>query len=446
MGAWVWLSGVLVVGALLATACGPAGDTEPSGTPAPAGEPAATQEPQPAPLPTAQEEERAETAAVSASPNADLFLPADATMTPRGEAILRDDQRPRAYGVGWGTNWGVRTIELAELASGGPPRDGIPSIDAPRFLTVAETEALGLYQDNSPVIQFALEEDVRAYPLAILTWHEIVNDVVGGVPVAVTFCPLCNSAITFDRRVGGRTLEFGTSGLLRNSDLVMYDRTTESLWQQIGGRAIVGDMVGAELDVYPSPIVSWAQFRTAFPDGLVLSQETGFVRDYGRNPYRGYDDIRNTPFLYRGQLDERLSPFERVVTLERHDQIVAYPFPLLEEVRVVADDLGGEPIVVFWTPGASSALDARVIDEGREVGATGVFQRTVDGRTLEFDANPDDDQTFLDRETGSVWNVFGEAVSGPLAGSELRPVPHGNHFWFAWAAFQPDTIVVTQVE
>ena len=369
------------------------------------------------------------------------FLPEDATETPEGDAIFRDEQNPAGFGFGWNTNFNIRTVNLLEISSGGPPRDGIPPLDDPKFVTIAQ-EA-DQYADNAPVVQFEINGDARAYPLGILTWHEIVNDVVGGVPVTVTFCPLCNTAIAFERTIEGQVFTFGTSGTLRNSDLVMWDRQTESLWQQIGAEAIVGTMVGAKLNTLPAPIVSWGQFKESFPDGLVLSQDTGFSRNYGANPYTGYDNIESTPFLFRGELDSTLSPFERVVTLDLGDEIVAYPFPLLEDVRVFQDIRDNEDIVVFWTPGASSALDARNIDEGREVGSTGVFVRTVDGESLDFAPNPADEQTFIDGQTGSIWNIFGKAVDGPLAGTQLEAMVFANHFWFAWAAFQPDTIVIT---
>ncbi len=369
------------------------------------------------------------------------FLPEDATVTPAGRPISRTEQRPNGWGFGWNTNFNVRTVDLDEIISGGPPRDGIPPVDSPKFVAVADE--VGIYADNAPVIQLEVNGDVRAYPIGILTWHEIVNDVIGGVPVTVTFCPLCNTAIAFERTIDGEVFDFGTSGTLRKSDLVMWDRQTESLWQQIGGEAIVGSMVGAKLNLLSAPIVSWAQFKENFPDALVLSQETGFTRNYGTNPYSGYDDVNNSPFLFRGELDSTLSPFERVVTLDLGDEFVAYPFPLLEDVRVFQDVRKQQEIAVFWTPGASSALDARNIDEGREVGSTGVFVRGVDGESLDFTPNPADDQTFVDQQTRSTWNIFGKAVDGPLVGTQLEPLVFANHFWFAWAAFQPDTEVVT---
>ena len=372
-------------------------------------------------------------------PDVGTFLPLDADVTPAGEPILRDLGAPSHFGRGWNTNFDISLVDYTEILSGGVPRDGIPTIRDPRFISIAEADAV--YVDHSPVMQVSLNGDARAYPLGILIWHEIVADVVGGVPVAVTFCPLCNTAITFDRTIAGTVYDFGVSGLLRNSDLIMYDSQTESLWQQIGGVAIVGDMVGARLTVLPSTIVAWGDFKVQYPEGIVLSRETGYARGYGRNPYVGYDDPDNVPFLFRGEIDPRLGAMERVVTLDLPGDAVAYPFTLLAEQRAVADVRDGREIVVFWTPGVTSALDGADIARSRDVGATGVFERTVDGRPLDFRPNPDDPATFLDEQTESVWNIFGAALSGPLAGTQLTPVVHANHFWFAWAAFQPDTVV-----
>jgi hypothetical protein len=355
------------------------------------------------------------------------------------DGILTGDDRParlKSITADWNTNWNRRTIEYDELLLGGPPRDGIPSIDEPQFVSAGEAEEW--LAGNEPVIALEIDGDARAYPLQILTWHEIVNDRVGGVPVIVTFCPLCNAAITFDRRLEGQVYEFGTSGLLRNSDLVMYDRTTESLWQQLTGEAIVGDMVGRRLRFVPSSLVSFDDFRQAYPRGNVLSRDTGYNRDYGRNPYAGYDRADQSPFLFDGELDGRLLPMERVVTISFEGVEVAYPLSVLSEVHVVEDAPGGVELVVWQVPGASSALDAATIAHGEDVGATGVFDPTLDGRRLSFRF---EDGAFVDKETGSTWNVLGQAVDGPLAGERLTPIVHGNHFWFAWAAFKPDTII-----
>jgi hypothetical protein len=355
--------------------------------------------------------------------------------------ILTEDDRPsrlKAATSSWNINWNRHTIDYNELLSGGPPRDGIPSLDAPQF--VSPDEAQAWLTDNEPVIALEIEGEARAYPLQILTWHEIVNDIVADVPVAVTFCPLCNSAITFDRRLDGEVFEFGTSGLLRNSDLVMYDRTTESLWQQFTGEGIVGDLAGETLTFLPSSIVSFADFREAFPEGVVLSRDTGFNRRYGQNPYVGYDDIGSSPFLFRGEIDGRLAAVERVVTVSLEDVgvDVAYPLSVLSEVGVINDSQAGRDLVVFHSDGTTSALDARSIAEAEDVGATGVFDPVLDGQKLTF---AQDGDLIVDEQTGSTWNVLGQAVDGPLAGQQLTPVVHGDHFWFSWAAFKPDTVI-----
>jgi hypothetical protein len=360
------------------------------------------------------------------------------------EGVLTEDDRPtqlKRVTDSWNTNWNKHTIEYTELLSGGPPRDGIPSIDEPKFVDLEEAD--GWLVGNEPVIALEINGDARAYPLQILTWHEIVNDVVGEVPVIVTFCPLCNSAITFDRRLDGEVYSFGTSGLLRKSDLVMYDRTTESLWQQLTGEAIVGDLVGTQLTFLPSSIVSFADFQAAYPDGVVLSRETGYQRSYGRNPYAGYDRIGQSPFLFDGETDARLAAMERVVTValtgpsgETVD--VAYPLSILADVGIINDAQAGHNLVVFHASGTSSALGASVIADGADVGATGVFDANLEGQELTFRR---DGSAIVDEETGSTWNVLGQAIRGPLEGESLTPIVHGDHFWFAWAAFKPDTII-----
>ena len=245
---------------------------------------------------------------------------------------------------GWETDFSRHSVPYSEILSGGPLRDGIPPLDDPKFTTFQDAnEWLG---DQEPVIAFELNGDARAYPLQILTWHEIVNDEVGGVPVAVTFCPLCNSAIVFDRRLDGVVYDFGTSGKLRNSDLVMWDRQTESWWQQFTGEAIVGELTGKKLTFIPASIISWTDFKAANPEGTVLSQDTGFNRSYGRNPYAGYDEADNPPFLFLGELDGRLLPKERVAAVTIGEVDVAFPFSILEKERVVNYTFSEQDLVV----------------------------------------------------------------------------------------------------
>ena len=317
-----------------------------------------------------------------------------------------DAQAPERALPGFETNTSKRTIDLAELQAGGPPKGGIPAIDAPRFVD-AEAAAAWL-APQEPVVLLRVGGAAKVYPLQILTWHEVVNDSLGGAPVAVTFCPLCYSAVAVSRRVetaaGPRTLTFGVSGLLRHSDLVMYDRQTETLWQQFTGEALVGDLVGVSLSVLPAQIVSFAQARAAAPDAPVLSRETGHERPYGENPYVGYDDVARTPFLYRGAEDGRLPPMARVVAVEvpappgtasggaasGGAAFRAYPARLTRRRGVVADTLGGVPLVVLHAPGATTALGAKRIAEAREVGTTGVFRPEVtrDGEPVALTFRP----------------------------------------------------------
>ncbi|MGE0135034.1 MAG: DUF3179 domain-containing protein [Dehalococcoidia bacterium] len=341
---------------------------------------------------------------------------------------------PGVSTAGWRTDFTKRIVSLGEIESGGPGKDGIPAIDEPVFTSTGEADRF--LAPDEPVMVVRRGADARAYPIQILIWHEIVNDVVGGDAIAVTFCPLCNTALAFERTVGGRVLDFGTTGNLRHSDLVMYDRQTETWWQQASGEAIIGEFVGTTLEPVAASIFSYADFRAAYPTGQVLSRETGHDRPYGQNPYEGYDT--GDPFFFRGDVDARLRPTERVVAVVVGDEAVAYPFSRLESVRTVNDAVGGRAIAVFFKPGTRSALDAEAIRNARLVGAGVVFDRSFGGRDLTFRADGD---LFRDDETGTRWDIAGRAVSGPLAGSQLESVAHGNHFWFAWAVFRPETRV-----
>ncbi len=386
-----------------------------------------------------------------------------------------------------GVDTGRATIPIDDILSGGPPPQGIPALGftgdhagaagasgVPQFVTQREAAAwLGV---EEPVIALVIGGESRAYPLQILTWHEIANDTLGGVPVAVTFCPLCNSALAFDRRVplskrarqrvlklnpevapteldaafteayraqqgnvnvvGGLEVTFGVSGLLYNSNMLMFDTASSTLWSQLIGEGVAGTLAETQLLRYPAQIVSFAEYRDAFPDGLVLSQDTGFSRLYGNNPYLGYDRADSPAFLFSGETDGRLPPKERVITVERLGEAVAYPFSRLSEEGVVQDSIGGEPVVVFWQPGTRSALDESVIAESEDVGAAGIFSRELDGRVLTF---VQQNGLLVDAETGSSWNLLGQAVAGELQGQTLVPLVHDNTLWFAWAAFKPET-------
>ncbi len=289
--------------------------------------------------------------------------------------VTQAGANPESWRYEWPrTDFSRTSIDFSEILSGGPPKDGIPSIDEPRFVAVSEAGDLG---SEEPVIGLVINGDARAYPLRVLTWHEIVNDVVGGLPVVVTFCPLCNSAIVYDRRVDGVATEFGTTGKLRFSDLVMYDRNTESWWQQFLGVGIVGEQTGKELRILPSRLESWSRFAARHPEGQVLVPNHPGMRSYGRNPYKGYDSARR-PFLYRGEYPEGIAPMARVVAVAEE----AWALDLLREAgRLEAGDL-----VLTWEAGQNSALDTSAIEEGRDVGNVLVQRRGADGlRDIPYD-------------------------------------------------------------
>ncbi|WP_206608884.1 DUF3179 domain-containing protein [Notoacmeibacter marinus] len=260
----------------------------------------------------------------------------------------------------WKTDFDKAIVPLSEIQSGGPPKDGIPAIDKPRFEPASQIDDLG---KSEPVMVLRHGGEVRAYPMRIMMYHEIVNDEVAGTPVAVTYCPLCNAAIVFDRRIDGKATTFGTTGRLRNSDLVMYDRASESWWQQFTGEAIVGRHAGEVLDSLPSSTEAFGPFRKANPDAKVLIPNNPELRPYGRNPYVAYDTTRQ-PFLYRGDLPEGMPAMARVVVVPKEGGgeplIVA-----LDALQNGRFEKGG--VTIRQTGTVASALDDARIEQGRAV-------------------------------------------------------------------------------
>jgi hypothetical protein len=339
----------------------------------------------------------------------------------------------------------AHSIPLDEIISGGPPPDGIPPIDDPVYESI--DEAAGWLEDTSPVMVVDVEGHIRAYPLAILTWHEIVNDTVGGVPLVVTYCPLCNSALVFERTIDGpdgeEILDFGTSGRLYLSNLVMYDRQHRNLWTQFEGEGVVGErFLGTQLTRVPAWLFGFEELVDLHPDAQVLSRDTGFVRDYGRNPYTGYDTEDRDPFLFRGELDERFPPMTRLVGIADGGSSIGVTLDHLAEQRTVDVELDGRPVVVVWSPGQASALDSGAIDAGRDVGQTAAFVAELDGQPVSLVPSGTDGR-FEDVATGSVFDLRGRALDGPLEGRQLQAIPHDDTFWFVWVAFRPDTEMVT---
>jgi hypothetical protein len=280
-----------------------------------------------------------------------------------GHAAANPD---RWQAEGWGTDFSQTTVDLSEIRDGGPRRDGIPPIDNPQFVSVEEADHLS---PQDPVMSFTHNGETRAYPLRVMTFHEIVNDEVGGHPVSVTYCPLCNAAIVFDRELDGEILDFGTTGKLRNSDLVMYDRQTDSWWQQFSGESITGSYAGQELTMLPSQLISFERFAEAHPDAMVLDDPSDFFRPYGMNPYTGYDTL-SQPFLYSGPFPEGIAPLQRVVLVRDGQEVFAVSVAkLADEGSYAHGDLE-----LSWVSGQASALDTSDISEGRDVGNVSVMR------------------------------------------------------------------------
>jgi hypothetical protein len=349
-----------------------------------------------------------------------------------------DDDCPKPsipYSDFWSiTDFCTTTVPFGEIISGGPPPDGIPPIDNPTFESIASASAW--LQPQSPVLVFEHNDIARAYPLAMMTRHEIVNDVIDDLPIAVTYCPLCNSGIVFERRLDDVTLRLGVSGLLRNSDMVMWDDVTQSWWQQFTGEGIVGAYAGQTLPMLSSAMVSFSAFSAQYPTGEVLSRESGYgANSYGSNPYYGYD-TSTQPFLFIVTPDSRLPATERVLAGVIGGEPIAYPFTALSIVKVINDFVGNRQVVAFWQSGVTSALDQSSIDDSRDIGMAMLFNATLDdvAYTFRYESGQ-----IRDDQTNSTWNVFGTAIDGELAGSQLRQELAAPHFWFAWAVFQPDT-------
>jgi hypothetical protein len=228
---------------------------------------------------------------------------------------------------------------------------------------------------------------------------------------------------------------------LLNSSLVMYDRQTRSLWSPIRAEAIVGTLAGTTLRVIPTIMMSWFEFSSAHPDGIVLSQTTGYDRDYGRNPYPGYDNITSQPFLYEGPFDNRLAPMTEVLLLQGATRSVAIPVDQLRSTRTTQLTIGSDTAVFLYSPGTASALDTRQISDGKDVGTIGVYSADETLGPLTPLDGPNDRQLFVSQDL-TQWTVAGHATAGARSGERLTAFEHLRTFWFLAAAFNPDVQVV----
>lgn len=370
--------------------------------------------------------------------------PVEIVATPTVESaepvLLPSESPPVGAEAEYATDFSRHTVPYSEILSSQPPLDEVQALDEPNFINVDAAD--DWIADVEPVVFVKVGEDARAYPVQILMWHGIVNDVVGELPVAVTYSPLSNTVIVFERRLDEATLDFGLTGRERFSNLILYDRQTETWWQQATGTGIAGEYAGRQLDVIPASVIAWSDFKAAYPEGQVLSRNTGVMQRYGQAAYTSYDNVDAAPRFYAGpETPDALTPMMRVLTLGSMKDAVTYPYAALQADKVVNDTVDGEPVVVFWQSGVTSPVHTPIISEGRDVGTAVAFSRVLDGETLVFKF---EEGRIVDEATGSVWNILGQATEGPMAGQQLDPVVSVNHFWFSWAAFNPEARIYQQ--
>ena len=326
------------------------------------------------------------------------------------------------------------TVPLDKIVSGGPPQDGIPSIDNPKFQSVQEADEI--LEDSELILGLNINGDIRAYPLQILVWHEIVNDVVGDQPVAVTYCPLCFTNQVFNRTLSdGNTVEFGTSGKLYNSNLVMYDRKSNSLWSQALGEGIVGEYAGVKLERIPFDIAYWKEWKELYPESKVLSRDTGSVRPYGADPYGDY--YTNDLILFPvANDDKRLGLKEIIIGLENNnkDQYKAYKLQDIENKKLINDVIGEDKKIalVSLEPFMVRVFDRVIDNDNSEESKKEIVVDLFYNQT---------NNTLIDRATGSKLNFEGKFINGELKDKQLNRLPMDQGFWFEWAAFHPETEV-----
>lgn len=309
-------------------------------------------------------------------------------------------------------------IPLDKIKGGGPPKDGIPSIDSPVFADVANSQFMS---DSDTVIGLEINGESKAYPLFVLVWHEIVNDKVGGTPVSVTYCPLCYTNQVFERVINDQEVEFGTSGKLYNSNLLMYDRLTDSYWSQALGLAVKGELTGYQLDLVPFDVITWGDWKKLHPDTLVLTTDTGHIRSYATDPYGSYYTEPRIMFPVEHS-DDRLHPKEIIIGFSIDGIYKAYPQNDIESFGLINDSVGETSVMLVSFFSENSRA----------------FDRTINDQTLEFEMMGG---KITDTATNSVWNYDGLAISGEMQGEQLERLPIEPGFWFEWVAFHPNTLV-----
>jgi hypothetical protein len=351
---------------------------------------------------------------------------------------------PKHLPYQWTTDTSTHKVDLSELTIA-TIKDELPTLDYPKF--IHRTDKLYNFYDHEPVIAITFSGQSKAYPLSLLTLFELSNDSLGGKQLMITYCPMCNAAIVYNRKVkkdgSEYLLNFGISGLLMHNDMVMYDKETNSWWEQLMGSAIVGKMTGTDLEMMPALLISAKDYFDRFPQGEILSPEGIHLlgKRHNHRPFHHLnhtDNTLDTTFYLPEKVDPRLPPLERVLDIHTPDHTIIFPFHVLAEKQVVNEVSDKLHYTIFYHSETVTVLDEDKLSRSKKVGSATAF-RSVQGKdTFTFTKAGD---YFKDEQTGSTWDITGYCREGPAKGRQLWILPHSSHFAFAYLAFFPESII-----
>ncbi|MDW7693388.1 DUF3179 domain-containing (seleno)protein [Flammeovirgaceae bacterium SG7u.111] len=338
----------------------------------------------------------------------------------------------------WETNFNKLTVPITDFKAY-LPKNAISPIYNSDFWNQRQAE--GVYSPDEPMLVVTEGHIEKAYPVSVLIYHNIINDGVGRKNVAVTFCPLSGSIAVYNRKVvhndKTQVLSFGTTGVLRYANMVMYDHETETWWQQLDGDAVAGEFAGAKMEIVPFKILSYKRYYELYPYGLVMANNIDETVRYGTNPYYRYDDIKKPkPFLYSGLVNDRLPAMQRVLSIQSMGEYFIYPLSYVSVAGVLNDTPNDNFVVIFYEDNVLSPLDEEYIKDSKDIGTAVVFSSMVEGKRLTFKK---ENGKFIDDQTGSVWDITGKCDKGEYKGKQLKLMPYGLHFSFSPLLIRPQS-------
>jgi hypothetical protein len=347
----------------------------------------------------------------------------------------------------WTTDTSKHTVELADLTMAAQ-KDELHTLDYPSFIHKSDPKYS--FYEYEPVIALTFNGVTKAYPLSILTLYELSNDSIGGKELMITFCPMCNAAVVYNRHIKhdgtDYLLDFGVSGILMHNDMVMYDKQTNSWWEQLMGSGIVGKLSGINLEMMPAYLISVKDYFDRFPEGLILSPDNIHLivdRKHHR-PFHHLDHKTkslDTAFFIPEKIDPRLPPLERVLDIHVDDHITIYPFSVLAHKEVINEVFDGLHFTIFFHKETVSVMDEDKLSHSHKVGSAVAFRSELNGVNYTFHKSG---HYFKDDQTGSLWDITGFCREGTLKGKQLWLMPYSNHFAFAFLAFFPDSKIYGQ--